>query len=125
MYNSSMKRIKMVFGYDDRTIEFHAVPYEEGRVSDFWVDHEAWARILVDEWDEKGRLIRWITLTRDFDPDRLLQVARDHPEVFQDLRFDVEGLGKDLTFEDMILRAWEKVKEDPEIAELLPRRAGV
>lgn len=117
-----MTCVKMAFGYDDRTVEFHAVPYREKDVSDFWLDDRAWTRVLVDEWDTRCRLIRWITLTRDFNPHRILQAVRNHPEVFADLRFDVEGLGENLTFEAMILRAWEKLTADPVVAPVLPRK---
>ncbi len=57
-----------------------------------------------------------------FQPPRILQAVRNHPEVFADLRFDVEGLGENLTFEAMILRAWEKLTADPVVAPVLPRK---
>ena len=118
----AMKRVKMYFEPSRADIDIRAKDYFDLKMGDVPVDFPG---ETIDEWEVQGRLVRIVLIPWDFDPDRLLDVARRHPEAFADLRFDVEGLGKDLTFEEMILRAWEKVKEDPEIAELLPRRAGV
>ena len=114
----TMKRVNMYFEPSRADIDIRAKDYFDLKMGDVPVD---FLGETIDEWDVQGRLVRIVLIPWDFDPDRLLDVARRHPEVFADLRFDVEGPGENLTFEAMILRAWEKLSAVPAIAPVLPR----